>query len=88
MFKVSTTLTLKLYNDLLYSVATIAFRLILTKFRPNSDQKIAENQTNFDIFIRNSVLQRLANRMLFQLRLFYIDDPKNTNVSQIKSTTN
>ena len=30
------------------TIATIAFRLILTRFRPNSDQTNTEIKTNFD----------------------------------------
>ena len=52
------------FPSLLYkepiTVATIVFRLILAKFRPNSDQKNTEIQTKFrpilTIFNRNSDL--------------------------------
>ena len=60
--------------------ATIGFRLILAKFRPNSDQKYTETQTKFrpvlNIFTRNSDLQRHVHLMLFQLHKC---NPNNAN---------
>ena len=57
------------------NVGTIEFRLILEKFRPNSDQKNTKIQTKFIpiliILKRNSDLQRLAILMLLRLRWFY-----------------
>ena len=51
-----------LYKKLL-TVATIVFRLILAKFRPNSNKKITEIQTDFDHFHQKLDLLRLTNRM-------------------------
>ena len=60
-----------LYDDIT-TVATIVFRLILAKFRPNSDQKNTEIQTKFrlilTIFNRNSDLLKLANWVRLRLR--------------------
>ena len=52
----------------LCTVDTIVFRLVLAKFRPNSDKKNTEIQTKFrlllTIFKRYSNLQRQVHLML------------------------
>ena len=66
------TKKLELVRRTISTVATIVFRLILAKFRPNSDQKNTEIQTKFrlilTIFNRNSDLLKLANWVRLRLR--------------------
>ena len=53
------------------SVATNVFRLTLTKFRPNSDQKYTEIQTDFDHFQQKFRPTETHQPDAFTTTLFY-----------------